>query len=227
VTNDTVSIVVRIARMLLAVLSFRAFFAALALAFAAAASSAAADPAPDPASPFVVPISELSNQQTRPYWFGSRVMTPDMGVWPDYKDALKRYPDVRPCLTEGAQTGESVNLLDFDWEKPNDFEALSVCLFRLFTSLDDLDLITEWLDVQGFDVGFAPGTQWGVSGATGINSEMIVEGYWTVEQYYAHRPSNLYKLTKFTLIKRVRISVQMISEYKVKATYFGADSILN
>ncbi|MEJ2019901.1 MAG: hypothetical protein P8X51_16995, partial [Maritimibacter sp.] len=97
----------------------------------------------------------------------------------------------------------------------------------LFTSLDDLDLITKWLEVQGFEVVFAPGTQWGVPGASGREAEMIIEGRWTVEQFYARRPSNFYKLTGFTLIKRVKVDVRLTSEYNVIRTYFGADSILN
>jgi hypothetical protein len=47
---------------------------------------------------------------------------------------------------------ETVDLTRFDWQGPQSFAELDVCISRIGSTLKDKDLIAEWLKMQGYRV---------------------------------------------------------------------------
>lgn len=68
-----------------------------------------------------------------------------------YEQAVQRWPDVRSCLIISERTKETPNLLLFDWQQVRSTYQAEVCLFRVMSSLADVEKARQWFLAQGFD----------------------------------------------------------------------------
>ncbi|MGR9276147.1 hypothetical protein ACU8KI_16210 [Rhizobium leguminosarum] len=69
------------------------------------------------------------------------------------KVAMMDFPDPVSCLRK-TETGDlsTDRLKEMDWERIDNDEEASVCMFRLLGSYEDLSHATDWFKAQGFDV---------------------------------------------------------------------------
>lgn len=132
----------------------RPFFV-IAIAFATAiaffGSYSRADEEPS-VNKFAFQISDLSNQNTRPFRFGGEVMSEKSGRWKRYRREIDRYPNAVPCLSSGVDEFGKVDLRDFNWTLHTKVEGLDVCIFRILDTLQSVVLMEEWIASQGFSV---------------------------------------------------------------------------
>ncbi len=92
-----------------------------------------------------VPVTRLTHQETRPFVLGRSILTEEFGAWDSYRRALRRFPDARNCLVRGQRNRQDViDLLAVDWPRLRGRPNGEVCYFRIFTTLDDMDLIDAW-----------------------------------------------------------------------------------
>lgn len=134
---------------------------------------------PAPLEAFRIPRDQLATQDSHPFLFDGRVIDETHPRWSDFRRAIRDYPDVDPCLEEEQRGTAAPDLLAFDWNGISLLRyAANVCLFRVFQSLREPELIEAWLLRQGFRTwGFTDpqsrATYWALSlGAS-----------WTPEQY--------------------------------------------
>jgi hypothetical protein len=74
---------------------------------------------------------------------------------PDYnalRSAVDTFPDVQSCLVESERGAYFPNLTRFDWARVKQPEDAEVCMFRVFSSIEDIEQSKEWLRSQWFDV---------------------------------------------------------------------------
>ena len=133
---------------------------------------------PAPLEAFRVPRDRLATQDSHPFLLLGRVIDETHPRWSEFRRAIRDYPDVDPCLEEEQRGTAEPDLLAFDWNGIRRGAAMEVCLFRVFQTLREPDLIEAWLLRQGFRTwGFTDpqsrATYWALSlGAS-----------WTPEQY--------------------------------------------
>jgi hypothetical protein len=102
--------------------------------------------------PEICPISyvRLSKQETEPFLFGGKVMDESQPRYKEYKKALRRFPDVRSCLIEGERDRPRPDLRQIDWGGIENIQEIDICVFRIASSIEDIDIIKYWLKIQEF-----------------------------------------------------------------------------
>ena len=65
---------------------------------------------------------------------------------PEYSEAIKSYPTTRDCLIESEKLSHTPDLRLIDWTRIHQRAHLDVCLWRIFSSLDDFQSIIKWMD---------------------------------------------------------------------------------
>lgn len=158
---------------------------ALALMFAAGVARAGDD------EQFLVPREQLSTQESEPFRFLGYVLedkTPPErpGLderWDDYKDAILGHPDTISCLTADQRDAERPDLLSIDWQALDKVRAIEVCLFRIFSSLGEPDLIEDWMRLHEFRVTPFNDTNPGHEKRPG-DTWFSSHGSWTPEQFF-------------------------------------------
>ena len=98
------------------------------------------------------PIEVLSTQETRPFLLNGEEILPTSPRWKEYEEALVQFPDALSCLKESEREKKFVDLLQIDWNAPKYLQGLNVCIFRIFTSLENVDEMYIWLSFHEFDV---------------------------------------------------------------------------
>lgn len=63
--------------------------------------------------------------------------------------AAQRFADVRSCLVPSEQDADMPDLRKIDWARIRTREQASVCLFRIFSSLETPERAVTWLAAQG------------------------------------------------------------------------------
>lgn len=141
---------------------------------------------PVPLDVFRVPRDRLATQDSHPFLFEGRVIDETHPRWSHFRRAIRTYPDVDPCLEEEQRGTAAPDLLAFDWNGIRYTAAIEVCLFRVFQSLRDPELIEAWVLRQGFRT-------------SGFGDYLIGRSYmrrilsasWTPEQYGAEVMADL------------------------------------
>jgi hypothetical protein len=197
------------------------------------------------ASPFLVPVEDLvtqddnpflrdattlSTQETHPYLFSGRLLNANAGMeehWNHYGKWIARFSSALDCLENVEQEKSHVDLRKIDWEEAK----VEVCLFRIFSTLKDPVLVAEWLNFHGFRVRpFREGSNRSVSSLyPRIPTVILLDAYWTSEQYAAHRPSLFFHLFggKNPLVKNYYMLVGFEASGAITSVSFSGNSILN
>lgn len=70
-----------------------------------------------------------------------------------HHEAIKAYPTVRDCLIEKEKLSDNPDLRLIDWKTIRLRSELEICLWRIFTSLEDFDTILKWMDFHHIEWG--------------------------------------------------------------------------
>lgn len=97
-----------------------------------------------------VPYTHLATQETDPFLFIGKVMNEDHPRYHQFKRALRKFPDVRSCLIPEEQEKQRPDLRQIDWSAIGEFKEINVCVFRIATSIDDVEGIRKWFRYHGF-----------------------------------------------------------------------------
>jgi hypothetical protein len=100
-----------------------------------------------------IPYVRLAKQETEPFLFLGKVVDKDHPRYGDYKRALRRFPDVRSCLTKEEREKPQPDLRQIDWDAVRNIKDIDVCVFRIASSIEDVEAIRAWLRYHGFRVG--------------------------------------------------------------------------
>ena len=89
-----------------------------------------------------LPFKQLATEESHP----SFVEAPAPGYpKPETIAAVYKFSTVKDCLVESEQTSDSPDLRLINWDTIKTREELSVCLRRIFVSLEDYEAIKSWL----------------------------------------------------------------------------------
>jgi len=65
---------------------------------------------------------------------------------PEHREAIKNYSTIRDCLIESEALSDFPDLRLVDWSRIHKKAELDLCLWRIFSSLDDFESIIQWMD---------------------------------------------------------------------------------
>ncbi len=100
-----------------------------------------------------IPYVRLAKQETEPFLFLGKVVDINHPRYSDYKRALRSFPDVRSCLTEEERGKSQPDLRQMDWGAVSNIRDIDVCVFRIASSIEDVETIRIWLRYHDFRVG--------------------------------------------------------------------------
>ena len=100
-----------------------------------------------------IPYVRLAKQETEPFLFQGKVVDVNHPRYGYYRQALRGFPDVRSCLTTDERDKPQPDLRQIDWDAIHDVQEISVCVFRIASSIEDVEAIRTWLRYHDFSVG--------------------------------------------------------------------------
>ncbi|MGR3291240.1 MAG: hypothetical protein ACU0C9_08620, partial [Paracoccaceae bacterium] len=161
--------------------------------------------------------SNLSSQDTDPFLFLGKLVDEGHPRYGDYKRAIKRFSHVRQCYEPGDSSSTELDLLNFDWRKPNGRRQLEVCLFRIATSHGDSAALREWLDYHEFFVTEVARTRSQKFKPRFENDPVYnISAVWSAGQYREIlRPSIIAKIIGFDAVQRFSVVFQLSETKKV------------
>jgi hypothetical protein len=99
---------------------------------------------------FLIPRERLSTQISDPFKLVGRVMDESQPRWDEFEDTLASFPTTSSCLLPEEREKEVQNLLAFDWKAMRYLTEIDICVWRIATTLNDINLMRDWLALQGF-----------------------------------------------------------------------------
>ncbi|HUS54477.1 MAG TPA: hypothetical protein VMY41_10795 [Thermohalobaculum sp.] len=99
-----------------------------------------------------IPYVRLSKQDTEPFLFLGKVIDEKHPRYQDYKSAIRRFRDVRSCLTTEEREKSQPDLRQIEWGAIDNVKEMEVCVFRVISSFDDIETIKTWLRHHDFNV---------------------------------------------------------------------------
>ena len=88
-----------------------------------------------------IPYVQLTTEKTHPVSYHS----------PERVNAIKTFATTRDCLIESEQLADDPDLRLIDWKNIRSRPALEVCLWRIFSSLEDFQSILKWVSFHKLD----------------------------------------------------------------------------
>lgn len=125
-------------------------WAYILLALVVVSAVARADPRSTDLKAFLIPRNDLSTQDSDPFMFLGRVMDESRPRWGEFEAALAAFPNTSSCLLPEERGKDVQNLLAFDWKSMRYLTEIDICVWRVATTLNDIDLMRDWLATQGF-----------------------------------------------------------------------------
>ncbi len=95
-----------------------------------------------------IPYVRLAKQETEPFLFIGKVVDDKHPKFGEYISATRRFPDARSCLKQV----EREDLRRIDWKAIDNIREIEVCVFRIASSIEDVEVIKHWLMYHGFTV---------------------------------------------------------------------------
>lgn len=165
-----------------------------------------------------IPFTHLSSQAQEPFLFLGKAMDKTHARWKQYRKAIRRYPSVRECLEPSERRKEIPDIVKIDWKKL-DQEEVDVCVFRIARSLEDPELISDWLRLHGFHVGEIS-RMYSASYKPRNPDEPVqqLQATWTLEQYRSVWPSWVSRLTGFDQVLNYSLHIQFSEDGTVVHT---------
>ena len=95
--------------------------------------------------------SGVSNQDSNPFLFYGKVVDQDHPRYNDFLKSFRKFPSATQCWKNTSDTNPNISTsFDFDWSKIRSSEDLEVCLFHLFSSFSDVQVVKRWMTNAGF-----------------------------------------------------------------------------
>ncbi|MCV2893442.1 hypothetical protein [Lentibacter sp. XHP0401] len=170
-----------------------------------------------------IPFDHLSNQESEPFLFATKLIDENHPRWSQFEDALEQFPDVGSCLVEDEASKESPNLLLMDWKKTGYMIGSRVCLFRVASSLDHPTLVQQWMKYHGFRVGDIQPVLYPAR----PEKKTRFVGSWTATQYRKRNPHWFVSLTGFETVRSWAYSISFNSELRVMDVRPAGSSTFN
>lgn len=176
-----------------------------------------------------IPYVRLAKQETEPFLFLGKVVNENHPRHEDYDRALRRFPDVRSCLTEDERNKPQPDLREIDWDEMRNVRDVDVCVFRIASSIQDVDRIKNWLRHQGFTVGemsrrfsesYTP--RYATEPAFGLQAHMSVDRFRKIFP----KPW-ITILTGVELLRNYWLTISFSQEYQIVDVSSGGNTILN
>ena len=123
---------------------------------------------------------DLATQTDHPFMFSGEVVDEQHPQWDNFRRTLRTFPDTQSCLTKGSRTGDQFDLTQFSWRGLRGSREIEVCLFRVATTLRDVDKMAAWLTTQEFEYVGINETAW--SSIAGNSTERRVSGRWSIQK---------------------------------------------
>jgi hypothetical protein len=107
----------------------------------------------------VCPIAyvRLSTQETDPFLKQGKIVDEEHADWEGYRGPIRKFSDVRSCLTEDQRYAQFPDLRKVNWPRLlGQRNEAEVCVFRIVTSLLSVDAIETWalsLDMNVSELG--------------------------------------------------------------------------
>ncbi|MEM9475118.1 MAG: hypothetical protein AAGA71_07480 [Pseudomonadota bacterium] len=167
---------------------------------------------------------DLATQTDYPFMYSGRVINEQHLQWDNYRRTLQKFPDAQSCLTRGSRTGDQFDLTQFSWRGLRGSREIQVCLFRVATTLRDVDKMAAWLTTQEFEYVGINETAW--SSIAGNSTERRVSGRWSIQKMREKRVGwpLLYSLYVILPPRFFSVSVTFGDTNEVFATSASAQS---
>lgn len=101
----------------------------------------------------MVPYFRLSDEGQIPFKHKGRMLEPGDEPYRKFQRAVQRFPSVLDCLQEAEHESDTPNLNLVDWKNIKNAAEFEVCLFRIHTSIRDIEVSKNWFEEQGFILG--------------------------------------------------------------------------
>ncbi|MCK4860767.1 MAG: hypothetical protein KAS85_02485 [Rhodobacteraceae bacterium] len=99
-----------------------------------------------------IPYVRLSKQETEPFLFLGKVVDEQHARYNDYRKSILRFPNVLTCLKEEERGKSEPDLRQIDWDMIHNTREMEVCVFRIASSIEDVEYIKIWLQYHGYRV---------------------------------------------------------------------------
>jgi hypothetical protein len=99
-----------------------------------------------------IPNVRLAKQESEPFLFQGKEVNVNYPWYSGYKKVLRRFPDVRSCLTTDEREKPQPDLRLIDWGAIGNTREIDVCVFRIASSIEDIKTIQFWLRHHGFSM---------------------------------------------------------------------------
>jgi len=90
----------------------------------------------------LLPYKILTTEETHPH---SKLAYKNVTT-PELVAAVQAFPDTRSCLIPAEQNAAIPDLRLIDWNRVRTRDELDVCIKRILRSLEDFDIILQWLE---------------------------------------------------------------------------------
>lgn len=98
-----------------------------------------------------IKYKKLSDDRDNPpLWDGRSLASMESNNNINFHKALAQYPTVKSCLWDSEIDKIKPDLTRFNWIKLNNIYDHSVCMSRIFSSIEDIEESKKWLRSQGF-----------------------------------------------------------------------------
>lgn len=172
-------------------------------------------------------MSRLSTEETNPFRIAFRVVDHDHPRWSQFRSAINGYETARDCLVLEEMQSENPDLLAIDWRRIGAGAGAEVCLFRIFSTLNSQEAVTNWLHFHEFDVGepHYPILRDHVS--ANEQPSMRLSGSWTQEALYQRWPTLIYRLSDWGMTYSYVVQVHFLPDGTVFRVSGHENSVLN
>lgn len=138
-----------------------------------------------------IPFKRLSDEKHFPFLqFGSPPRK-ELSSYDNYAKSISRYPDIRSCLENSEKKETSPDLGKFDWKAMENEFDVEVCMFRLLSSIANVERSKKWLELQGFNIDDERELSEAESIDGNMISHMAVIVQWSMDNYKGRPLDNL------------------------------------
>lgn len=180
----------------------------------------------------IIHYHHLSNEEIEPYlsrgftldeWEQKRSKDSRIRSHKQHRKAVNRFPDVRSCLKPSEAEIAVPRMMNFDWDQLDNIVEMEVCLYRVFVSINDIELTRNWIELQGFGRDRLYYRYQLVNGEKASQvDKTILRGIWSME----NRSSPIGNGT-FSFLKESWLKVIKANSLAISVTYTAEESIEN
>ena len=165
----------------------------------------------------------VATEEVAPYHSNGRPFLHRTKEGSAVRETILKYNGPFDCIE--ANGDEQKNIITIPWRDMYSFE-LSVCLFRIASSLRSIEKIIRWIETEGFtDIVIRDNPS---SYTSPVRKKWVrsIRGSWDLETHQAKYPIFWFWLDP-SLYKGSGVTVKLDAESNVISAYFSTTAILN